>query len=146
VRPPEHLFFFVWYGLGRNNLIKDGKKKKTFQSPFKEHYKRVKEWADRQESMGHELSADDLLEEFQLSLEATVFEMEDARDTNCGFIDEKQQVFLALCKSRLETIDKPGGAAYAKKRLMFECKFVQRNPSNVVPFTEAAHCLVWGFF
>ena len=39
----------------------------------------MKEWADRQESMGHELSADDLLEEFQLSLEATVFEMEEEK-------------------------------------------------------------------
>ena len=96
--------------------------------------------------MGHDLAAEDLLDEFVLSLESTIWEILDARDTNCGVIDAKQEVLLAACRSRLEAIGKPGGAAYTKKRLLLECAFVQRNPSNVVPFTEASHCLVWGFF
>ena len=82
-------------------LAKGGGKKKTKQRPYIEEMEQVRAWAGRQQEMGHELSAEDLVDEFRLTLESTVFELEDERDTRCGDIDAKHLQQLEDCKKRV---------------------------------------------
>ena len=96
----------------------------------------VKAWAQRAEQQGHELSEDDLLEEFKLILESKVWQIEEQRETH-GFLLEAEEKALSRCHSRLTSLTRQSNIRYTKARLRFVCNLVSLRPGNVVPFTAA---------
>ena len=54
---------------------KDGKTKKTYESPFAAEENAVKHWTRRQEEQGLALSQQDLADEFHLLMESLIFEL-----------------------------------------------------------------------
>ena len=99
-------------------LGKDGSKKLTFRSPLKAEEFQVKAWAQRAVQQGDELSEDDLLEEFKLTLESKVWEIEEQRKIH-GFLLEAEENDLSLCNSRLNSLTKYSDIRYMKARLRF---------------------------
>jgi len=92
--------------------------------------------------MGHDLSADDLIEEFRLTLETVVFELSDKQDTQGGSLAPDELRHLTVCQKRLDNLDSVDGTNYARARLQHFCSFTEHNPSNVVPFTAAENDLI----
>ena len=123
-------------------IAADGGKKKTNQSQFKDQMERVREWSDRQMAMGHDLSGNDLVEEFRLTLESTVFELQETRDRRSGLLTESEERLLQACAQRIENVDTRWGFMYTKARLCHECQFTEHNPSNVVPFSNEENDIV----
>ena len=120
----------------------NGAKKKTKISLFKEEMDQVSQWATRQESMGHDLSEDDLLQQFILILESTEFELQETKINQGGHLAPEQSKKLEVCNQRLENFKKQHNLRYATKRLCFECGFTQHRPSNVVPMTAEENDLI----
>ena len=73
-------------------LGKDGKKKKTFVSPFEAEELQLKSWIWREEEQGHDLEVADLVAEFMLILESQVCDMEEKKGALGGLpkADEKK--------------------------------------------------------
>ena len=92
--------------------------------------------------MGHDLSGNDLVEEFRLTLESTVFELQETRDRRSGLLTESEKRHLQACAERIENIDTRWGHMYTKVRLCHECEFTEHNPSNVVPFSNEENDIV----
>ena len=117
-------------------------KKKTKQSLFNEEMERVRQWADRQIAMGHDLSADDLVEELRLVIESTEFELQEAMDNRGGLLAKNEVKRLQACADRLANLDSYSGHKYAKAKICHWCEFTEHNPSNVVPFSKEENDIV----
>ena len=101
---------------------KDGKKKKTFQSPFKEEIEELRGWASRQKEMGHDLCDEDLVVAFHLILMTVECELEEEKANNFNYLPDVKMVKLQKYKRLCERYTTTHVQKYWKAKLSHECR------------------------
>ena len=90
---------------------------------------------------GLELSIDDFVDEFHLVLESEVWELKQ-KEAALGCLTVEQKSKVKLLEKRLVNLKKSDNLKYLRARLAFVCNVLNRNPSNVIPFTDAENDVI----
>ena len=97
---------------------------------FKELESAVKAWMEHLQIIGLELSPEDLMWEYEVRLEAEVWDLK-----SLGFLTAEKQKRLALVEDRLEKVKAQKTRQHYKQKLLTACGVQQRMPSCVAPMT-----------
>ena len=90
---------------------------------------------------GLELSIDDFVDEFVLVLESEVWELKQ-KQAALGCLTVLQESRLRLLERRVLNLQKRTNLKYLRARLAYVCNVLTRNPSNVIPFTDAENDVI----
>ena len=101
----------------------------------------MRAWGQREMEAGLQLSIDDFVDEFLLVLESDVWELKQ-QQAELGCLTVPQHSKLKVLESRLQSLQKKENLKYLRGRLAYVCNVLTRNPSNVIPFTDAENDVI----